>query len=281
LILIATSREYPEPTPSIRLLIDALAARGKKAELRIWTDTPVETFAAADLVLPICCWDYHADPSRFARWIDDLEARNARLVNSAAVLRWNLRKTYLLQMAKDGLPVPATLHLPIPSAEAVEAAMRQRKWATAILKPVSGQSGFGVTKLDLASRAEWTLDGRGESLLQEFQADIGAVGESTLTFFGGTFSHAVRRNLKPGEWRANLQFGATYEAFDPSSDTIDAAQRYLTQAPEPPAYARVDGLVRPDGFMLMELELIEPYLYLEFSPGSADRFAEALIARLG
>lgn len=279
MILIATSREYPEPTPSIRLLIDALTVRGRKAELRVWTDTPVETFAAANLVLPVCCWDYHADPSQFVRWIDGLEARNARLVNSAAVLRWNLRKTYLLQMAKDGLTVPATLHLPIPSAHAIEAAMRQQEWATAILKPVSGQSGFGVTKLDLASRAEWMLDGRGESLLQEFQADIGTAGESTLTFFGGAFSHAVRRNLKPGEWRANLQFGATYEAFDPSSDTIDAAQRYLAQAPEPPVYARVDGLVRPGGFTLMELELIEPYFYLEFVHGSVDRLADALIGR--
>lgn len=281
MILIATSREYPEPTPSIRLLIDALAVRGRKAELRIWTDTPVETFAAADLVLPVCCWDYHADPGRFARWIDDLEARNARLVNSAALLRWNLRKIYLLKMAKEGLPVPATLHIPIPSAQAVEAGMRQRKWATAILKPVSGQSGFGVTKLDLASRAEWTLDGRDESLLQEFQADIGTVGESTLTFFDGAFSHAVRRNLKQGEWRANLQFGATYEAFEPSLSTIESARHYLESAPEPPVYARVDGLDRPRGFMLMELELIEPYLYLEFEPGSADRLADALIARLG
>jgi len=279
LILIATSRDYPEPTPSIRLLIEALDARGVKAELRVWTDTPAEAFAAADLVLPICCWDYHSDPSRLEHWIGELDRSGARLINSAKVLRWNLRKTYLLQMAKAGLAVPATLHLPSTNADAVEAAMRRQGWRTAILKPVSGQSGYGVAKLDLATRAEWKLNG-GESLLQEFQADIGALGESTLTFIDGAFSHAVRRNLKPGEWRANLQFGATYEAFDPSPATVAAARRYLDASPEPPVYARVDGLARPDGFMLMELELIEPYLYLEFAPGSAERLAEALIARL-
>lgn len=280
MILIATIREYPEPTPSGRLLIDALAARGVKAELRIWTETPAETFAAADLVLPICCWDYHRDPASFGRWIDDLDRSGARLANAAETLRWNLRKTYLLQMATDDLPVPATFHLPAPSGDAVESVMRRQGWTTAILKPVIGQSGFGVAKLELASRAEWRLDGRDESLLQEFQADIGALGESTLTFIDGTFSHGVRRNLKPGEWRANLQFGASYEAFHPSPETIAMARRYLDLAPKPPLYARVDGIVRPDGFLLMELELIEPYLYLEFAPGSADRLAEALTARL-
>ncbi len=282
MILIATCREYPEPTPSLAALLQALSRRGVEAGLRIWTETPVETFAVADLVLPICCWDYHADPQRFADWIDELDRRGARLINDAEVLRWNLRKTYLLEMAASGLAVPKTVHLPLASADAIETRMRREGWDCAILKPVSGQSGFGVQKLELDRRSEWSLDSYDakEALLQAFQSDIGALGETTLTFIDGVFSHAIRRRLKPGEWRANLQYGATPEAFDPAPEVVEAARRYLDAAPRLPVYARVDGLARPDGFMLMELELIEPYLYFEFAPGRAERLAEALISRL-
>lgn len=282
MILFTTCRDYPEPTPSLAALLQALSRRGVEASLRIWTDTPIETFAAADLVLPICCWDYHAQPQRFADWIDALDGRGTRLVNDAEVLRWNLRKTYLLEMAADGLAIPKTVHLPQTSADAIEARMCREGWDRAILKPVSGQSGFGVQKLELDRRPEWSLEGYsgGEALLQAFQSDIGALGETTLTFIDGVFSHAIRRRLKPGEWRANLQYGATPEAFDPPPEVVEAARLYLDAAPQPPVYARVDGLARADGFMLMELELIEPYLYFEFVPGRAERMAQALVSRL-
>lgn len=218
MILFATCREYPEPTPSLEALLQSLLRLGAEAEQRIWTDTPIETFAAADLVLPLCCWDYHADPQRFTAWIDALDERGTRLVNDSAVLRWNLRKTYLLEMAAGGLAVPKTIHLPLASADAVEACMRQEGWDIAILKPVSGQSGHGVRKLELGKSSDWALDthGGGEALLQAFQSDIGVLGETTFTFIDGAFSHAVRRRLKSGEWRANLQYGATPEAFDPT-----------------------------------------------------------------
>jgi len=90
----------------------------------------------------------------------------------------------------------------------------------------------------------------------------------------------VIRRLKQGEWRANQQYGVTPEAFEPDPALVSAARRYLAVAPKMPLYARVDGISRPEGFMLIELELIEPYLYFEFVPGSADRFAEALTDRL-
>ena len=282
MILIATCRDYPAPTPSLEALLQALRSLGVEVGHRIWAETPIETFLAADLVLPLCCWDYHADPKRFAAWVDALDQHGARLVNDADVLRWNLRKTYLLEMAADGLAVPKTFHLPMTNAGAIEACMRREGWNSAILKPVSGQSGYGVQKLDLGNRPDWVLDGLGggEALLQAFQFDIGTLGETTLTFIDGVFSHAIRRRLKPGEWRANLQFGATPEAFDPNPETIEEARGYLGSAPRLPVYARVDGLARVDGFMLMELELIEPYLYFEFVPGRAERLAQALLSRL-
>ena len=280
-ILIATCLEYPHPTPNLEAVLGALRSSGAEASYLPWKTTPLETFAAADAVLPLCCWDYYDDPERFLRWVDALEAKGTQLINPPTLLRWNFRKTYLLEMAKAGLAVPNTFHLSEVSREAIEQRMEEKGWRIAVLKPVSGQSGHGVRKLDWDKRAEWSLKGiTGESLLQEYQEDIGALGETTLTFIEGAFSHAVRRVLKAGEWRANQQFGATYEHVDVSQDVIDAARDYLSHLAQVPLYARVDGLVRPDGFILTELELIDPYLYLEFAPGSADTMAKALLQRL-
>jgi glutathione synthase/RimK-type ligase-like ATP-grasp enzyme len=282
MILIATCSEYPHPTPNLEVLVSALKAQGMDAAYLPWKTTPLETFTDTEAVLPLCCWDYYDDPGRFLAWIDALEALGARLLNPPELLRWNFRKTYLLELAAAGLAVPKTFHLTDANPEAIAQAMEQEGWKTAVLKPVSSQNGHGIQKLDWADCARWPLDGMiGEVLLQEFQADIGPLGETTMTFIDGAFSHAVRRILKPGEWRANPQYGITYERVEVSRDSIETAQAYVDFLPQTPLYARVDGLVRPDGFMLMEMELIDPYLYLEFAPGSADVMARALLQRLG
>ena len=283
MILVATCSEYPHPTPNLEALLKALRAHGMEAAYLPWKTTPLDTFAAADAVLPLCCWDYYDDPERFLGWIDALEARGAKLLNGPDLLRWNFRKTYLLELAAAGLAVPKTLHLPEASRQTVERDMGRQGWQAAVLKPVSSQNGHGIHKLEWADRARWpsSPELRGEWLLQEFQSDVGALGETTMTFIDGVFSHAVRRVLKPGEWRANPQYGITYERVEASRDVIDTAQAYVSFLPQTPLYARVDGLVRASGFMLMELELIDPYLYLEFAPGSADVIARAVLQRLG
>ena len=281
-ILIATCSDYPHPTPSLEALLDALRSTGAEAAYLRWKTTSVQTFAAADAVLPLCCWDYYDDPERFLGWIDALEADGTKLLNPPALLRWNFRKTYLLEMASAGLAVPKTFHLQDAESRAIEQHMQSEGWQAAVLKPVSSQNGHGIQKLDWADRARWSVESiTGEALLQEFQSDVGTLGETTMTFIDGTFSHAVRRVLKPGEWRANPQYGITYERVEVGRDVIETAQSYVDLLPQRPLYARVDGLVRASGFMLMELELIDPYLYLEFAPGSADALARALLQRAG
>jgi len=278
MILVATCSDYPHPTPSLAALLDALRSHGAEATHLPWDGSPPDDFANAEAVLPLCCWNYHDEPARFRAWIDTLETKGANLINSAATLRWNFRKTYLLEMAEAGLAVPRTFHLPEVDRDAVATRMEAEGWRVAILKPVSGQSGYGVRKIERADLPDLPA---GEALLQEYQDDIGSLGETTLTFIDGAFSHAVRRVIRQGEWRANKQYGATLERVEVSDDVIEAARGYLALVPHTPLYARIDGLVRSRGFMLMELELIEPYLYLEYAPGSADAMARAVLQRLG
>lgn len=281
MIVFATCNRFPDPTPTLDLLLTALRVEGIEAGWASWNGADQRAFETADIVLPTSCWDYQGEADRFRAWIDRLDARGIRFLNSAHLLRWNLRKTYLLDFAAAGLRVPRSFHLDRAEAAAIETHLRREGWSNAVLKPVSGQGGGGVVKLELAERASWDLgphQGQ-EAMLQAFHPEIGRLGEITLLFVDGVFSHAIKRNLHPGEWRANHQYGVSVEAAAATPALVAQARRYLDAAPELPFYARVDGLAREDGFMLMELEALEPYFYFELVPGSAERFARALAVR--
>lgn len=282
MILIATCDQLDHPTPSIRLLLDALHARGLDADHKAWRSTSVSEYAAADLVLPLCFWDHHGALAHFLDWVDAVALAGGRLINHPEILRWNFRKTYLLELERAGLPVPPTTHLGKVEAGKVERLMREKDWATAVVKPVSGQDGHGLVRLEIDERARWpdlSFPGQ-EALVQAYQPEIETLGETTLTFFAGEFSHAVKRLPAQRDWRANRQFGVQLAAVSVSDDVIADAKRYLDRAPGCPVYGRVDGIVRPDGFLLMELELIDPYLYLEFAPPHATETLATLLAEL-
>jgi glutathione synthase/RimK-type ligase-like ATP-grasp enzyme len=120
----------------------------------------------------------------------------------------------------------------------------------------------------------------GALLAQPFLPEIVADGELSLLFFGGEFSHAVRKRAKPGDFRVQWTHGGTHVAEAVSRSLVDEARRVLAAAPSPGLYARVDGIVRDGRFVLMELEQIEPYLFFAQSTDGAQRFAAAIKAAM-
>src|SRR5262249_45788198 len=100
-------------------------------------------------------------------------------------------------------------------------------------------------------------------------------------FFDGAFSHGLRRVPAPGEFRINSRYGGRMEAARLPDGVVEQMIRVLALLPAPALYARVDGVANDTGFMLMEVEVNEPGLGMDLVPGAADRFADALLARLG
>lgn len=283
MIFIATCDAFNHPTPSLDVLLKAIRSKGVQAEHKSWRRTPVQDFIVADLVLPLCFWDHYGALQYFLPWVDAIEAAGGRLINTPDMLRWNFRKTYLLELLEAGLAVPPTVHITEIDAPKVEQVMRTEHWPAVVIKPVSGQDGHEMVQLQIAARAHWPdlYFPQQEALGQVFQPEITACSETTLTFIDGEFSHAVQRHVCAGDWRANRQFGARVEAITVSEALIEEAKRYLESVPGHPVYARIDGIARPQGFLLMELELIDPYLYLEMAPpNAAEQLAQALIHRL-
>jgi glutathione synthase/RimK-type ligase-like ATP-grasp enzyme len=208
---------------------------------------------------------------------------STRLFNPIALVHWNLRKDYLDKLAMAGVRVPHSQLVPATSA-AITQVIRERGWPRAVVKPTTGASGYFVdlvTADDVAAMVarlppEVREDG---VIVQEFLPEI-ADGELSLVYFDGVFSHAVRKQPPAGEFRVNSRFGATRSAETPSTEVVAQGAATLRALPELPLYARVDGVVRDSALIVLEVEVLEPALFMEYAPLSADRFADATLRRL-
>jgi glutathione synthase/RimK-type ligase-like ATP-grasp enzyme len=280
-LLLATCAKRPALTPDDTLLAEALQRLGIDSEARPWTK-----IAPHDEPTPILLrstWDYHQIPDRFAGWLDALASGGRRVLNPAAVARWNMDKRYLRDLERAGVAIPRTCWLERPTVAEVRAALERERWPSAVLKPRIGATAYGTLRVGATSLpADHELEPAQASgaLLQEFLPEIVDGGELSLVFVEGEFSHAVRKRPQPGDFRVQGDFGGTYEPTAPSSECLAFARAALAAAPDDVVYARVDLVETSGGPRLMELELIEPELYFRLAPGGADRLAAAVAGRL-
>jgi len=226
-------------------------------------------------------WDYHQALDDYRAWLDRLDA--PRTFNVPELVRWNLEKSYLTELAARGAPVPASVIVD-GDAAMLSDALERMALREAVIKPTVGASGVGVERVSRGHEADAlrrlrALTRSPRLLVQEFIPEV-AAGEIAGVFFGGTFSHGLRRVPGPGEFRVNSQYGGRMEAAALEDATIVAMTRVLNMLPSEPLYARIDGVPRDGRFVLMEVEVNEPGLGLHLAPGAGDRFAEALIGRL-
>ena len=166
--------------------------------------------------------------------------------------------------------------------QSLRALLERRHWARAVVKPAVSASAYGTwcTSLATAAADQRQLDEevmRRSLLVQPFADEVVTAGEWSVVFFDGQYSHAVLKKPCPGEFRVQEELGGHLEPGDPSPAVVEQARRVLSHVAGPLLYARVDGIERDEAFVLMELELNEPFLYIGSSSGAADRFADAIV----
>ncbi|MDP2333591.1 MAG: hypothetical protein Q8M19_23195 [Reyranella sp.] len=280
-IVLATALDEPGITQSDRLYADALERRGWRVVAAPW-DGPPKAFAGADAVVLRSTWGYYRALDAFRAWIEAVAAAT-RLFNPIALVRWNLRKDYVGKLSAAGIRVPQS-HIVACEATAIDKVLADAGWDRAVVKPASGASGHSV---ELVKRAMLDQQVAGLSdearaagvVVQEFLPEI-AEGELSMVYFDGAFSHAIRKRPPPGEFRSNSRYGPTRNAEKPPSEVTEQGAACLRALPERPLYARVDGVVRDGQLIVIEVEVLEPALFMEFDPPSAERFAEATLKRL-
>ncbi|HEV3490921.1 MAG TPA: hypothetical protein VG224_09930 [Reyranella sp.] len=280
-IVLATASGQPEITASDGLYAEALERRGFAVVGAPW-DGPRAAFDGAAAVVIRSTWGYYRASDAFRDWTEAMAAAS-RLFNPIGLVRWNLRKDYIGKLAAAAVRVPQT-HFVACEVDAIDKVFGETGWSRAVVKPAIGASGYSVELVvregvaDAVSRL--AAEARaGGVLVQEFLPEI-AEGELSLIYFDGLFSHAVRKRPPQGEFRVNSRFRATRSAEMPSRAVTEQGAAALRTLPELPLYARVDGVVRDGVLIVIEVEVLEPALFLDFDPGSAERFAAATIARL-
>ncbi|WP_141577004.1 RimK family alpha-L-glutamate ligase [Actinomadura sp. WMMA1423] len=279
-IAFATCSLLPDGSDDVQDLIRALADEGADAEPVVW-DAGAD-WARYELVVIRSTWDYTDRRDAFVAWAESLP----RVLNPAAIIRWNTDKRYLRDLAGAGVPVVPTLWDPddIPS-----------EWPEYVIKPaVSIGAGdtarWGPGEEDAARAHLRSLREAGRTVMvQPYLSAVDTAGETALVFCGGEYSHAGRKAqiLTAGAGvQGWVRDDPTRGQVTPSTATgaeLEVAGRALAAVPqgEDLLYARVDLIPGPDGApMLIELELTEPALYLRDAPGSAERFAKAIVSRL-
>ena len=243
--------------------------------------SPMEALAAFPLVLLGTVWDYHDHEAAFLAKMEALAVRGTLVCNPAELVRWNIDKSYLRDLAAAGAPTIPTLWPDDPTGTDIAAAFEHFGCEKVVVKRRvgAGAEGQEVFSRDDAPPADWRYGHR--AMVQPFLPAIVEEGETSFVFIDGAFSHAIRKTAAPDDYRIQSIYGGQEEAIDPLPSDIAAAEAVVRGIPgETPLYARID-MIRHDGALaVMEAEMIEPFLYPAQGPRLGQLMAEAILRRL-
>jgi glutathione synthase/RimK-type ligase-like ATP-grasp enzyme len=256
----------------------ALAAAGAEVSPIAWTEAG--DLSRFDLVLPLVAWGYHLDYDRWSALIDRAERDHWRMVNPPALLRWNGDKAYLAELASLGVSTVPTLAVEACCDADIEEARRRFDSDRLVIKPPISASAMGTHRL--GPNDDLPSDSRGKPMIiQPLIEEIATSGEFSLMLFDGEYSHTVVKRPKAGDFRVQEHHGGvTLPCPVPPAGAVRLAQAALAAAPAPASYARVDIVPDDQGVLrIMELELIEPSLFLDHAPDAGAAFSRSILSR--
>lgn len=270
------------------LLREPLRLRGIGVTTIAW-NAPDTDWAAFDAVIIRATWDYHHHWQAFSRWLDALEAQHVRVLNSVPMLRWNMDKVYLGSLGQYGIRTLPTLFVERGNTANLAAVLHEQGWQRGVVKPTISAGGDNTWRFDTTNAAalQPQLDeqlNRQTLMIQQYEERI-SEGEWSFHFFNGIYSHTVCKVPAAGEMFVHLHRGGSVHSVFPTSTQIAQAAAVVGVVQQlvhdVPLYARVDVVVEADSLTLMELELVEPYLYMPYGDANvADRLADAIVQRV-
>lgn len=283
-LALATSAEHPSIQPDDAHLAASLEALGVTPVVCVWNDPNVD-WSDFDAVLIRTIWDYFKHHAAFLAWLDRLDQLGIPTINDSGLLRWNSDKRYLLELAQHDVAI-----IPTQLARAAELpdTLATMPGQQVVIKPtISGGAWLTLrgTVGDAAfANAVAALPRDHDYLVQPFVPEIVSDGEWSLLYFGGQFSHAVLKLPATGDYRVQGEHGGSASPAQPDAATLASAGHALAAVAAighgDHAYVRVDGVISAGRFLVMELELIEPFLHLAAQPTAAQQLAQNVAERL-
>ena len=252
----------------------ALERGGLTVEPLPWPEA-VGGVADADVIMPLVAWGYNRDYPRWLAMLDRAEAESWPMSNPPALLRWNGDKAYLAELGAKGIATLDTIE--VAALDLAELATARRRFGSdeVVIKPPISGGSERTYRLALGDSIPDDVVGQ-RMIVQPFEPAI-AQGEYSLILFGGELSHCVLKVPATGDYRVQPHLGGIDAPCPPPPGGLELARAALAAAPASALYARVDLLRRSDGTLaLMELELIEPALFLHHAPDRGAAFASAV-----
>ena len=311
-IAIVTFEGLPNLSPDDQLFLQELAGLGLTVEPAVWSDGSVDWSRFSSIVIR-SCWDYHHRHDAFLEWLTKIEGLGLSIWNRPTLIRWNIDKIYLRELEEKGFRIPPTVWVDQGDSIDVREVLRSQGWQRAVVKPrvsasghrtvlVGGEKRLGEGALPVRHSPRHpidffptgaTSDPRALELLEQEQIDqifrvsggliqefldvVETEGEWSLLFFNKKYSHAVLKRPKSGEFRTQIEHGGSFDLATPPRNYIEVAQSVVNAIEKPLLFARVDGVAVGGKFTLMELELIEPYLFLSLAKSAVSDLAKAFV----
>lgn len=280
-VAIATCTQPPEPDPDEELLLAALRGAGLDACVLAWDDErALDAFRAQDLVVLRSTWNYYEQVDAFVAWVAKVGG-TATILNPPWIVAWNARKTYLVELEKRGVDIVPTEFVLRGESRDLAAVLAARGWDEVVIKPVVSAGSFRTERFSRASvgSAQTFLDGLLETrdaMVQRWMPSVETYGERSLVWIDAVITHAIRKTPR---------FAGGVEQVSGEVPVADDERAFAERALSPFAtellYARVDMVRDAEGVLrIMELELIEPSLFLKQSPAALARFVAAIDRRL-
>jgi glutathione synthase/RimK-type ligase-like ATP-grasp enzyme len=284
-LALITYSGLPHGAESERLMLPYLAAAGVETEIIDWRSSDCG-FSKFDLIVLRSCWDYHLRAAEFIGWLQRV-AQATPVLNAVDTVLWNYNKFYLREVAALGIEIVPTIFVSHAKELSAEVATTIRSWKNKniVVKPAISASAHNTRLMD---GAQWSADQevirimKGPFLVQPFIPEIQDEGEISFVYIDGRFSHAALKRPAAGDFRVQKEHGGSAELFHPNANLLAQADQIAAIVPQVrnSLYCRIDAVARDGKLVLMELELIEPELFLSLAEGAAEKFADAIVRRL-
>lgn len=293
-VTLVTCRDYENPIANTeyvqnvlledRMIAEALQAKGLRVHRTSW-DNPTFDWATTKVAVVRTTWDYFNRPKEFAAWLDRVQ-HLTQLINPVEALRWNMDKHYLQDLANKGVNIVPTKFIEIGETQTLQALAEATGWQKLIIKPAISGAARHTYKMTLGQVPDHEtifkqLIAEEAMLLQPFMDTVETHGEVSHMVFGGKYSHSALKRAKAGDFRVQDDHGGTVYPYEANEQEMQFAESVTAKCSPVPVYARVDVMWDHNNELaLVELEIIEPELWMRKYPQSAGLFADAVVAAM-
>lgn len=260
---------------------NALENLGLKVGRLSWDDTNFD-WCSTKYIIFRSTWDYFDRYSEFSVWLNKV-SKQTKLLNSEAIIRWNIDKHYLLDLQKNGVHICESYFVEKGETKSLQELVNQLQLSEFVLKPCISGGARHTYKINSENIHQHEgifkeLITKEAMILQPFQHNIVTKGEISYMVMNGKFTHAILKIAKKGDFRVQDDFGGSVHNYTPTQEEIHFAENTVKACKEMPIYARVDAFTDNNGKLaLAELELIEPELWFRNHPKAAEELAKGIL----